>query len=320
MQTRILDLDASVARQRAVGQRFRAAVLPFQDWGRRLRLACSFGAYRRFERDLAGALGSFHDAPANVTFLGSGDFHHVSLALLRRQASPCNLLVLDKHPDWVRGVPLLHCGTWLRHAALLPNVGRIFHVGGELDFDNAYRWLAPWSELRSGKITVLPALRRFRSRRWDGVPHDCLRQWPDQMARRGWVEDWLGPFRAELASCPLYVSLDKDVLRADEAIVNWDSGWLTTFEIVEVLDAFLAASAGLAGMDVVGDWSPVRVRGPLRRALDWLEHPRLEVDPAQAQRRNEAVNLQVLEAVAARLEKGKKWGWAGRAHGARLAA
>jgi hypothetical protein len=312
MQTRILDLDASVARQRGLAERWRATVLPFRDWGPRLRLACSFGAYRRFERELAGALGSFCDTGPCATFVGSGDFHHVSLALLRRQPARCNLLVLDKHPDWMCGVPLLHCGTWLRHAARLPQVGRVFHVGGELDFDNAYRWLAPWPELRSGKIVVLPALRRFRGYRWGGVPHDCLRQRPDQPVRRSWVEDWLGPFREELASCPLYVSLDKDVLCADEAVVNWDSGWLTTPEVVEVLDAFLAASAGLAGLDMVGDWSPVRARGPLRRALHWAEHPHLDVDAERAQRRNEELNLEVLQAVAARLAQGTKAGWAPR--------
>src|SRR5207245_2357963 len=120
---------------------------------------------------LAGALGVAHDAAPSLTFVGSGDFHHVSLALVRRQPGPINLLVLDNHPDWMRGVPVLHCGTWLSHAVRLPQVRTVFHVGGEVDFDNAYSWLAPWPELRSGKIVVLPAVRRFRGARWGRVRH-----------------------------------------------------------------------------------------------------------------------------------------------------
>ena len=93
-----------------------------------------------------------------LTFYGSGDFHHVSLALVRRRRAPFNLLVLDNHPDWMRGVPFLHCGTWLYHAARLPQVRRIFHVGGDVDFDNVYRWLAPWPLLHAGKIVTLKNL------------------------------------------------------------------------------------------------------------------------------------------------------------------
>src|SRR5262249_35571478 len=96
-----------------------------------------------------------------VTLYGSGDFHHVTLALLARVDRPFNLLVLDNHPDWMRAIPFLHCGTWLRHALRLPNLRRVFHCGGETDFDNGYRRLAPWAEIASGRVVVLPARRRF---------------------------------------------------------------------------------------------------------------------------------------------------------------
>src|SRR5262249_45277918 len=140
MTVRILDLDGAVVAQPQVRAQT-SCVLPLRHWGPRLRLACSFADFATFERDLARLLGGTHDRRAAVSFVGSGDFHHVSLALLRRQSRPFNLLVLDNHPDWMRRVPLLHCGTWLAHAARLPSVRRIFHVGGEVDFDNAYRWL-----------------------------------------------------------------------------------------------------------------------------------------------------------------------------------
>jgi hypothetical protein len=297
MQTRILDLDGSVAAQETLVRRADAAVLPLRPWGPRLRLACRWGRFRSFERDL----DALEAGPGPwLTFCGSGDFHHVSLALLRRLDRTCNLLVLDKHPDWMRGVPLLHCGTWLAHAARLPQVASIFHVGGELDFDNLYRWLAPWGLLRSGKVRVVPAVRRFGGRRWGRVTHGPLRPAADELADRARVEECLDPFRDELARHPLYVSLDKDVMTAREAVVNWDSGHLMTGEVLSVVEAFAAAAGGrLAGMDVFGDWSEVRVTGLLRRLLHRTEHPPLDVDPVHAARHNERHNLRLHRAFRA---------------------
>ncbi|MFL5329705.1 MAG: hypothetical protein ACJ8C4_12400, partial [Gemmataceae bacterium] len=90
----------------------------------------------------------------------------MSLALLRRVIVPCNVLVLDLHPDWVRGVPFMHCGTWLAHALRLPHVHRVFHVGGDMDFDNRFRHFAPWRDLESGRLKVWPARRKYEVGKW----------------------------------------------------------------------------------------------------------------------------------------------------------
>jgi hypothetical protein len=299
MPVRILDLDGSVVRQRRLRDLARS-VLPLADWGRRLRLACSWSSFARFEDDLARALGSTHDHHPQITFVGSGDFHHVSLALARRLVLPCNLLMLDNHPDWMQGLPFLHCGTWLNHAARLPLVRRVFHVGGDVDFDNAYRCLAPWSMLRGAKVVVLPAVRRFRAG-WSGIPQAPLRATPGEPASQERIEELLGPWRDELAGLPLYVSLDRDVLRADQAAVNWDSGHLEVEEVLRVLTAFLDASAGLLGMDVVGDWSEVRLTGLVRRVFHWTEHPSLGIDVEWATAVNEGLNLRLVELVRRRL-------------------
>lgn len=258
-------------------------------------MGCGWRAFGRFEEELGQQFGTGHDVRPVLRFVGSGDFHHVTLALLRRLAQPSNLLVLDNHSDWMRGLPILHCGTWLYHAARLPQVVRVFHVGGDADFDNGYRWLAPWSMLQSGKITVVPARRRFATSRWDGLPHAPLRQRPEAPARRDRIEEVLWPWREELASRPLYVSLDRDVMPAEDAVVNWDSGHLRPAEVFGVIEAFAQASGGLAGMDVVGDWSRVEVRGAFRRLLHWCEHPNLRIDPPQAQLCNEELNLALVE-------------------------
>jgi hypothetical protein len=300
MRVCVLDLDGSVVRQEALLKCHRADVVDARAWGRRIRLGCSFGRFRRFEQALPRLLGH-RDDPAVVLY-GSGDFHHVSLALLRRRLGPCNLLLLDKHPDWMRLAPLLHCGTWVHHAAQLPELGRIFHVGGDLDFDNAYRWLAPWPLLQSGRVVVIPAVRRFCRGRWRAIAHTPLREEPQIAASPRRVAELLRPHAAELASRPLYISVDKDVLREADATVNWDSGYLELAEVCAVIRAFRkAAPEPLAGVDLLGDWSPVCVQGLLRRALDLVEHPRQRVDVAEADRRNERANRTILEALTATL-------------------
>jgi arginase family enzyme len=298
MQTRILDLDGSLTRQTLLLRRSRAAIIWLQDWGRKLRLACRHRSFVRFEQRLTDLVGCAEDAQPFLNFLGSGDFHHISLALLRRLTQPFNLLVIDNHPDWMRGVPFLHCGTWLLHAAQLPAVQRIFHLGGDVDFDNFYRWLAPWPMIGSGKIVVAPARRRFQGRCWDAIAHRPLRRCPDEPVGCDLIEEWLAPYRTELTGWPLYISLDKDVLNASEAMVNWDSGHLTSAEVLSILSAFSNAAGGeLAGMDVVGDWSPVPPLGLMQRLLHWIEHPALAIDADMAARRNEALNLRLLDCV-----------------------
>jgi hypothetical protein len=290
----IVDLDGSLTHQADLFAAAPAQWVPAADWGPRIRLACDFTAFERFR-------GWLHDAlPPDdrcVTFYGSGDFHHVTLALLGRIRKPFNLLVLDKHPDWMRGIPFLHCGTWLRHALRSPYLRRVFHCGGEADFDNAYRWLAPWSEIAAGRVVILPARRRFAVGRWRRINvHTLMTDGIDPVEV---VRSALEPHRDELRRHPLYVSVDKDVLTAHDAAVNWDPGLLRLDQAVDVIQAFLAAAEGrLVGGDVLGDWSPVRLGRRLNRLCSRVDHPSPELDPADAARRNLRANAALLRALS----------------------
>jgi hypothetical protein len=296
MDVRILDLDGSVTAQRSLDQ-YETTTFPADDWGPRVRLACSFSRFHCFERDLAKRFGASADDVPQLTLYGSGDFHHVSLALVRRLPRPFNLLVVDNHPDWMKRLPFLHCGTWLYHASRLPLLRNIYHVGGDVDFDNGFRWLAPWDQLGSGRITVFPAVRRYRGRAWDRIPHEPLRPALRERLTTPRLEALLQPHRSELERWPLYVSLDKDVMRTADAVVNWDSGHLDLEEVQTVLDGFRAAAPqGLAGMDIVGDWSPVRLQGLFRRLFHWTEHPALSATADDARRCNERTNRFLLNA------------------------
>jgi arginase family enzyme len=295
MQLRVIDLDGSISAQAALIDRFSPEILDFSHWGPRLRITCGFGAFRRFQQQFEEKT-AIHDP--RLTFLGSGDFHHATLALLRQLTEPFNLLVIDKHPDWMRAIPVMHCGTWLWHALRLPTLKRVFHIGGDLDFDNLYRWLAPWPDLRSGRVKVIPAYRHYRRGGWNELAHRPLMRAGDPAAMAEVLEEALRDDRNDLSSRPLYISLDKDVMCAEEAAVNWDSGTLGFQEVRDVLDWFHEASGGhLAGMDVVGDWSPVRLRPGLRTFCHWTEHPALAINPEAATGINQAMNLAIADHV-----------------------
>jgi arginase family enzyme len=304
MFVRILDLDRSVAEQTRFVDAYALRAVPMRDWGPLIRICCSFERFRRFETALADRFLGEPLEP-EIVFCGSGDFHHVTLALLRRVREPFNLLVLDKHPDWMRGAPLVHCGTWLRHALEIPNLQRLFQVGADRDLDNVFRWVAPWRELRNGKITVFPAVRRLCLGGWRSVPHEPLRAEPDLPAGEKRLDKCFDRVRSDVARFPLYVSLDKDLMRPSDARVNWDSGRLNLSEVQGVLKWFIGVAKGrVAGVDVTGDWSPPSARGILRRVLVAAEHPSLRVDPEEAGLVNGRTNLALVETIRQALDAG----------------
>ncbi len=164
-----------------------------------------------------------------------------------------------------------------------------------LDFDNGFRWLAPWPDLNSGRLVVFPAVRRFRGQAWQRIPHEPLRGHPEMPVTSARVQRLLAPHRADLTRYPLYISLDKDVMTVEDALVNWDSGHLRLAEVETVLNVIRElAGESLRGMDIVGDWSPVRLQGLFRLFWHCTEHPALKVNPSEACRRNEATNLALL--------------------------
>jgi hypothetical protein len=141
-------------------------------------------------------------------------------------------------------------------------------------------------------------VRQYARGNWRHVRTTPLRATPEQPLTSDRLDAILAEARADLARAPLYISLDKDVMRQHDAVVNWDSGYLELSEVQAILMWFLGASRrSLAGMDILGDWSPVRTKGLLRRVLDATEHPSLVVDAEAAARANAKTNLALVETV-----------------------
>ena len=129
--------------------------------------------------------------------------------------------------DAARAVPA--CGLALSRGAA-PQVDGVFHIGGDIDFDNFYRVLAPWKMLRRGKVVVMPATRRYRVGRSAGNTQRAARDHPPRAAAAAGVARSAGSLSRRTRPHAALHLVEKDVMVPADAIVNWDSGTLASMK------------------------------------------------------------------------------------------
>lgn len=282
----VLDID------RSVGPLPGRLVLPLEHWQESIRFACSLATVRRF----AAMLDELLPARYGTVFTGSGDFHHLSWPLIARlpRDRPFQVVVLDNHPDNMRFPFGVHCGSWVRKVALLPQVSHV-HVLGitSTDIGAGHAWENYLTPLRRGKLSY-----------WSiGVDTGWSRRLGLAQAFRGFdtpaamVDAFVAFQRSQAA--PAYLSIDKDVFAAEVAQTNWDQGQLLTAHALALIDSL---RGGLVGSDINGEVSHYRYRSWWKRRLSALD-AQPAVDPAQLagwQAQQHALNLELLAAIAAR--------------------
>lgn len=298
MRPVLLQLDDAFARQPALARRVLAdgRVLAARDLGPAMRLWSPAATLGELKRRIAASLPATGEA--EVVFAGSGDFHHVTPLLLERaleaEDAPVTVVHFDNHPDWVRHAPGRHCGSWVGRAARLPGVARVVTVGvTSPDIGKA--------RLREGDLALIGEgrLDLFAWTAPDGGGEVMLegRVWPT-IAALGEAA-FLDMLDATVRTRAIYVTLDKDVLRAADAVTNWDQGQASLDFVIAAIRR-LAETRRVIGADVVGDWSrPVYGGGPaaglLKRGEAMLDQPWGRREPAGAAALNEAVNLRLLD-------------------------
>jgi hypothetical protein len=92
----------------------------------------------------------------------------------------------------------------------------------------------------------------------------------------------------------LYVTIDLDCLRAEDAITNWESGRFTLEDIAWALAQLRASGARVMGGDICGAFSPpVYARRKQRFAAE-MDHPKLPAPDLEAAKK---INLRAFEAL-----------------------
>ncbi len=258
-----------------------------REWGPRLRFSAPAREIESFYREAGSRL------PAFVVY-GSGDFHHLSALWLRRLTRLTTVISFDNHPDWDIRPPRWGCGSWVKRALALAQVKNV-SVWGCGNFECWWPGRLFGNNLaeRAGRLEVHP---------WadDRSAKEQTRR--GAIRRENWRENF-AHFVAELDAVQIYVTIDLDCLRAEEAVTNWESG---SFQLEDVAWAIelLGSENRIVTADICGAWSQGVYARRKQRFASEMDRPKLPArDLAIARRTNEAALRRLLPLLAQRDEK-----------------
>src|SRR5579859_7508029 len=182
-----------------------------REWGPKLRYHGTRHEVEAFYDYVRGWLTDF-------VLYGSGDFHYLAAVLLRRIEQPVTIISFDNHPDWDVRPPYWACGGWVNRAMEMPQVNRV-SVWGCGNFELAYPSLlfANRKAIRSGRVEV---------QAWEERQPGAVRRRFDCMNRGNWRERF-ARFASARAGQAVYVTVDLDCLREEDAVTNWEAGLFT---------------------------------------------------------------------------------------------
>jgi len=176
-------------------------------------LLCAEEALMEIRRRLPAGRGR------GITFIGSGNYHYVTLLLLEKIDRPFALVLFDRHSDMQGGhggLGLLSCGNWVALAMdRLPMLREVHIVGA--DHEEAAEMPGTGNGIRFWQA--------------DTRPEDLA---------------------SALEGRDVYISIDKDVLNRESAVTNWDQGEMPLGRLRELLRA-VTRRARVIGVDVCGE-------------------------------------------------------------------
>jgi len=251
--------------------------LDARNWGPPLRFCAPPRLVEKFYDEISPRLAPF-------TLYGSGDFHYLSALWLRRLIEPVVLVSFDNHPDWAITPPRWACGGWINRALELEHVQRIAIWGcGNFECWWPHNIFGNRSAQRSGRLEVHP---------WADDRPMKDRQRRGAILRENW-RDQFENFAAGLRGANIYVTIDLDCLRAEDAVTNWESGRFTVADLEWALEK-LRGHAQIIGGDICGAYSePKYARWKQKFASNW-DHPKLELPNADKIRQTNLATIERL--------------------------
>jgi arginase family enzyme len=254
---------------------FGLPVVDARDWGPRLRFSAPPRLIAEFYRE--------HEPHLATPFLlyGSGDFHYLTALRLRRFTEPIVLVSFDNHPDWDVRPPRWGCGGWVNRALELSQVRRVSVWGcGNFECWWPHQIFGNRRAERAGTLAVHP---------WAGERPAKDRQRRGAILRDDWREHF-EQFAKSLGETNVYVTIDLDCLRAEEAATNWESGRFTIVDLEWAL-AKLHESSRIVGGDICGAYSSPHYARFKQRFAAEFDHPKVQLPDADQIR---TVNLATL--------------------------
>jgi len=301
---RVLNFDNSVTQQTKLLSRYQAEIIDFTSFASSARFYMSWAVRKGIADSLATQKKKY------ATFLGSGDFHHISEIITSQIDQPACLIVFDFHPDWDILPPRFGCGSWVSQALKNKNILKVLLLGmGSEDLCAAALQTANLTSLRDNRCEIYPYRRKPSRVYFKRVSenHSITTQKSFFSTKITWHElekEDLSEFTLklikQLPSQKVYISIDKDCLKKEFALTNWEEGFLNLDQLLTMIK-LMRKNLDIIGLDVVGDYSLPLISDKLKGFLSRLDHPKLSVVnnyPAETiSRVNEQTNLKILEEV-----------------------
>ena len=152
---------------------------------------------------------------SSIHLLDSGNYHHLSRVYLDLIKEPFNLVVYDNHTDMQFSAfgNILSCGSWIADAyETLHNLNKIIVVGANS------KYIEECAFNKDKRVIFADSISDV------------------------YLENLL----------PIYISIDKDVLSANEFISDWDQGGMSLAALKEELK-FLIGRFRIIGTDICGE-------------------------------------------------------------------
>lgn len=283
----VLDLDDSVA---CLPNERRLQII--DRWREKIR----FGSRIQHYWEFCSEVDTWFDTLGNhgTVFTGSGDFHHLSLALVKRclkkylRSEPVRLIVFDNHPDNMRFPWGIHCGSWVYHAAMLPGISHVHVIGiTSKDISWKHSWENYLTPLISGKLTYWSVGVNVSWANLLGIGK-AFRNFGD-------VCELVNAFCNTLTNNKqaTYISIDKDVFSSSIVRTNWDQGQFGESELNHVIKAL---DGDVIGSDITGDVSEWHYSTSWKRWLSRADGQQLNFghDLASLQNCHASLNLKLL--------------------------
>ncbi len=253
----------------------RLAVVDGRNWGPQLRFSAPPRLITEFYRE--------HETNLASPFLlyGSGDFHYLTALRLRRVADPIIVVSFDNHPDWDVRPPRWGCGGWVNRALELDHVRRVSVWGcGNFECWWPHQVFGNRRAEHAGILEVHP---------WADERPVKDRQRRGAILRDNWHEHF-EHFLEHINGTSVYVTIDLDCLRAEEAVTNWESGRFTIVDLDWALRK-LREFSQIVGGDICGAYSlPHYARFKQRFAAEF-DHPKIQLPPIDQIRRINSATL-----------------------------
>jgi arginase family enzyme len=299
---RILDFDSSLTQQHNLIQRFNPSITDLRQIGPDCRLWMNAATAAKIRKSLDLSLKH------SVTFLGSGDFHHISSLLIRQFDEPISVIIFDYHPDWDILPPKFGCGSWVSRILEMPNVRKVVLLGvSSEDISSNGMRTANLAALKEDRLEIYPYAHPSTKVFFRPVPENISFELHRHLLHSGiiWQElknknlnDFFPKVIQRLPTRKVYVSIDKDCLSSGYSLTNWEEGCFSLDEL-SLLLGLIKEKMEIAGLDITGEYSPPYFANKIKALFSRLDHPRDYPAKGKPQETinsiNEKTNIAILE-------------------------